>query len=68
MCKKKKNSKCHSEQLSEEASSTGRLFFDAAHSMSSEVIDFDAAISDTGRKESVQVALLRTHGEDGAYL
>ena len=26
------------------------------------------AISDTGRKESVQVALLQTHGEDGAYL
>ena len=26
------------------------------------------AISDTGRKESVQVALLQIHGEDGAYL
>ena len=26
------------------------------------------AISDTGRKESVQVALLQTHGDDGAYL
>ena len=26
------------------------------------------AISDTGGKESVQVALLQTHGEDGAYL
>ena len=26
------------------------------------------AISDTGRKESVQVALLQTHGEDGAIL
>ena len=26
------------------------------------------AISDTGRKESVQVALLQTHGENGAYL
>ena len=26
------------------------------------------AISDTGRKESVQVALLQTHGEDDAYL
>ena len=26
------------------------------------------AISDTARKESVQVALLQTHGEDGAYL
>ena len=26
------------------------------------------AISDTGRKESVQVALLQTHGEDGASL
>ena len=26
------------------------------------------AISDTGRKESVQVALLQTHGVDGAYL
>ena len=25
-------------------------------------------ISDTGRKESVQVALLQTHGEDGASL
>ena len=66
------------------------LFFDAAHSTSSEVIDFDEfmsstsghstatmrywmkkttnAISDTGRKESVQVALLQIHGEDGAYL
>ena len=66
------------------------LFFDAAHSTSSKVIDFDefmssasghstatmmywmkkttSAISDTGRKESVQVALLQTHGEDGAYL
>ena len=59
------------------------LFFDAAHSTSSEVIDFDEfmsstsghstptmmywmkkttnAIYDTGRKESVQVALLQTH-------
>ena len=66
------------------------LFFDAAHSTNSVVIDFDEfmsstsghstatmmywmkkttkAISDTGRKESVQVALLQTHGEDGAYL
>ena len=66
------------------------LFFDAAHSTSSEGIDFDEfmsstsghstatmmywmktttnAISDTLRKESVQVALLQTHGEDGAYL
>ena len=66
------------------------LFFGAAHSTSSEVIDFDEfmsftsghstatmmywmkkttnAISDIGRKESVQVALLQTHGEDGAYL
>ena len=66
------------------------LFFDAAHSTSSEVIDFHEfmsstsghstatmmywmkkttnAISDTGRKESVQVALLQTHGEDGASL
>ena len=26
------------------------------------------AISDTGRKESVQVVLLQTHGEDGASL
>ena len=26
------------------------------------------AISETGRKESVQVALLQTHGEDGASL
>ena len=26
------------------------------------------AISDTARKESVQVALLQTHGEDGASL
>ena len=26
------------------------------------------AISDTARKESVQVALLQTHGEDGAIL
>ena len=26
------------------------------------------AISDTGRKESVQLALLQIHGEDGAYL
>ena len=26
------------------------------------------AISDTARKESVQVALLQTHGEDAAYL
>ena len=26
------------------------------------------AISDTGRKELVQVALLQIHGEDGAYL
>ena len=26
------------------------------------------AISETGRNESVQVALLQTHGEDGAYL
>ena len=26
------------------------------------------AISDTGRKESVRVALLQTHDEDGAYL
>ena len=26
------------------------------------------AISDTGRKESVQIALLQTHGEDGASL
>ena len=26
------------------------------------------AVSDTGRKESVQVALLQIHGEDGAYL
>ena len=26
------------------------------------------AISDNGRKESVQVALLQTHGEDGAHL
>ena len=25
------------------------------------------AISDTGRKESVQVARLQTHGEDGAF-
>ena len=66
------------------------LFFDAAHSTSSEVIDFDEfmsstsghstptmmywmkkttnAIYDTGRKESVQVALLQTHGEECAYL
>ena len=65
------------------------LFFDAAHSTSSEVIDFDEfmrstsghstatmmywmkttnAISETGRNESVQVTLLQTHGEDGAYL
>ena len=66
------------------------LFFDAAHSTSSEGIDFDEftsstsghstatmrywmkkttnAISDTGRKESVQVALLQIHSEDGAYL
>ena len=66
------------------------LFFDAAHSTNSEVVDFDEfmsstsrhstatimysmkrtanAISDTGRKESAQVALLQTHGEDGAYL
>ena len=66
------------------------LFFDAAHSTSSEGIDFDEymsytsghytatmmywmmkttnAISDTGRKELVQVALLQTHGEDGASL
>ena len=65
------------------------LFFDAAHSTSSEVIDFDEfmsstsghstatvrywmkkttnAISDTGKKESVQVALLQIHGEDGAF-
>ena len=65
------------------------LFFDAAHSTSSEGIDSDEftsstrnrstatmmcwmkkttdAISDTARKESVQVALLQTHGEDGAY-
>ena len=64
------------------------LFFDAAHSTSSQVIDFDEfmsstsghstatmmywmkkttnAISDTGRKGSVQVALLQTHGDDGA--
>ena len=26
------------------------------------------AISDSGRKESVQVALFQIHGEDGAYL
>ena len=26
------------------------------------------AISDTGRKELVQIALLQTHGEDGASL
>ena len=26
------------------------------------------AISDTGRKESVQIVLLQTHGEDGASL
>ena len=66
------------------------LFFDAAHSTSSEEIDFDEiisstsghstatmmywmkkttnVISETGRRESVQVALLQTHGEDGAYL
>ena len=66
------------------------MFFDAAHSTSSEVIDFDEfmsstsghstatmmywmkkttnAISDTGTKETVQVALLQTHGEDGASL
>ena len=66
------------------------LFFVAAHSTSSEVIDFDElmsstsghstttmrywmkkttnAISDTGRKESVQVALLQIHGEYGACL
>ena len=53
------------------------LFLDAAHSTSSEVIDFDEFMSSTGghstatmmcRKESVQVALLQTHGEDGAYL
>ena len=66
------------------------MFFDAAHSTSSEGIDFDEfmnstsvhstatmmywmkkttnAISDTGRKESVQVALLQIHGGDGAYL
>ena len=66
------------------------LFFDAAHSTSSEVIDFDEfmsstssrstatmmywmkkttnAISDTGRRESVQVALLQIHSGDGAYL
>ena len=66
------------------------LFRDAAHFMSSEVLDFDEfmsctsghstatmmcwmkkttdAISDTGRKESVQVALLQIHGGDGAYL
>ena len=65
-------------------------FFDAAHSTSSEGIDFDKfmsstsghstatkmcwrkkttdAISDIARKESVQVALLQTHGEDGAIL
>ena len=64
------------------------LFFDAAPSTSSEVVDIDEfmrstsgqstatmmfwmktttnAISDTGRKESVQVALLQAHGEDGA--
>ena len=66
------------------------LFFDAAHSTSSEVLDFDEfmsstsghstatmmcwmkkttnAISDTGRKDSVQVAHLQTHGADGASL
>ena len=66
------------------------LFFDAAHSTSSEVIGFHEfmrstsghstatmrywmkkttnAICDTGRKESVQVALLQIHGGDGAYL
>ena len=66
------------------------LFFDAAHSTNSEVIDFHEfmsstsghstptmrywmkkttnAISDPGRKESVQLALLKIHGEDGAYL
>ena len=63
---------------------------DAAHSTSSEGIDFDEfmsstsghstatmmywmkkttnAISETGRKEPVQVALLQTHQENGAYL
>ena len=83
---KKILSKCHSEQLIQKVA----LFFDAAHSTSSEGIDFDEfmsstsghsnatmmywmkkttnAISDTARKESVQVALLQTHGEDGASL
>ena len=66
------------------------LFFDIAHSMSSEVNDnlefmsstsvhstatmmywmkkTTNAISDTGRKESVHVALLQIHGGDGAHL
>ena len=59
------------------------LFFDAARSTSSEVIDFDEFMSstsghstatmryffiDTARKESVQVALLQIHCEDGAIL
>ena len=66
------------------------LFCNAAHSTSSEVIDFDEfmsstsghstatvrywmkkttnAISDTGKKESVHIALLQIHSEDGAFL
>ena len=66
------------------------LFFEAAHIMSSEVIDIlqfmsstrgqstatmmcwmkktTNAVTDTARKDSVQVALLQTHGEDGASL
>ena len=66
------------------------LFFDVAHSTSSEVIDFDEFMSSTSghstatmmywmkkttnttfgidQMELVQVALLQTHGEDGAYM
>ena len=62
------------------------LFFEAAHSMSSEVIDILYFMSSTSvhstatmkkttnaifgidKEELVQVALLQSHGGDGAYL
>ena len=87
---KKKSSKCQSEQLSEEASSTSRpvLWCCSFHELKG--IDFDEftsstndhstatmmcwmkkttdSNSDTGGKESVQVALHQTRGGDGRYL
>ena len=74
--------KCHSEQLDEEVAlffdgahftSSEGIDFDEFMSLSTAtkmcwMMKTTDAISDTRREESVQVALLQTHGEDGAFL